>query len=439
MKTLTLLTSFFLLTTSPSYAQLRIQGTIVDEENQGLAYVSVGIPGTKFGTLASTNGRFELMVDESMSESELCFHRMSYAPRCIPIRTISGELSITLISQPIPMPDVMVTPNARINPTDVVIYAASEFQKRNNEMYVSTASYVEKATCGGRTCMFTEGSGYLVSFGRHSPIRLDKFAFLTENMRKSDRRSEWLDLTRHSAVGGQPSDMPPGYIYALNAVTRFEGGGPLSRPDRYRYEEVLSSDIPSDELHIAFRPKRANGAFRGVLILDRSHWQIQRVELGKTEYYSTWMFRLVSASGRIDYEHVNNRIVMQSLGFTVPTDDVVVHIELHSGAPLDPGYAIQPDDFNVLNRYDRNPFVHYDESRWTNTDHYSNIDYDRIQRELGMEVSLADQFKKNADQPFMYRTSSDGKLVGVSGGDATYNTVNDRIEELNKLFGATSK
>jgi hypothetical protein len=419
----------------PSSAQLRIHGTIVDEDNQGLSYVSVGIPGTKFGTLASTNGRFELMVDASMTESELCFHRMSYAPQCIPIRMISGELSIKMISQPIPMSEVTVTPRARINPTDVVIYAASEFQKRNNEMYVSTASYVEKATCGGRTCMFTEGLGYLVSFGRHSPIRLDKFSFLTENMRKSDRRPEWLDLTRHNAAGGQPSDMPPGYLYALNAVTRFEGGGPLNRPDRYRYEEVHSSDIPSDELHIAFRPKLGRRAFQGVLILDRSNWQIQRVELGKTEFYSSWMFRLVPASGRIDYEHVNNRIVMKSIGFTVPTDDVLVQIELHSGDPLDPGYAIQPSDFNVFTYYEQEPFVHYDERRWSHIDQPFNIDYDQIERELGMTDSLAEQFRKNSAQPFYYTLFADGRRLGVTGGEATYKTVNDHIAALNNLFG----
>ena len=89
----------------------------------------------------------------------------------------------------------------QINPTAAVTHAAAEFQKKRlNDLYVTNASYYEKATCGGRTCMFTEGYGYLVSFGKHSPIRLDEVSFLTVNMRKSDRRAEWLDLTRHTVA-----------------------------------------------------------------------------------------------------------------------------------------------------------------------------------------------------------------------------------------------
>lgn len=418
----------------PGVEPIRILGSVTDTENRGIATVSVSIPGTRITTVTASDGRFELIAADVEQDSELCFHRMSYATRCIPIRTISGELNVTLISQPIPMSEVIVTPYARINPTRVVTHAASEFQKkRHNDLYVSDASYVESATCGGRTCMFTEAYGYLVSFGKHSPILLDEYSFLSATMRKSDRHADWLDLTRNttSKTGMRhQSDMPPGYNIALNAVARFEIGGPLAKPDRYRYLLVQSAEIPSDEIHIAFRPKRVGSELRGLLIVDRSSWEIRRLELTKTSFYSSWMFKEVTASGRIAYQHADNRVALQSLEFTIPTDDVLVHIALRSGVPRDPGNTIKPDDINVLFSNDHNPFIRYDESRWTNTDLYALIDYDRIQRELGMAIPLAEQFRKNSGQPFMYRILSDGKRIDVTGGEATYKRVRQIIDDI---------
>lgn len=397
----------------PIAAQIRIHGLVTDAENRGIATVSVSIPGTRFTTVTTSNGRFELVADDLQRDSELCFHRMSYATRCIPIRTISGELNVTLISQPIPMSEVIVTPYARINPTRVVTHAASEFQKkRHNDLYVSDASYVESATCGGRRCMFTEGIGYLVSFGKHSPIRLDEYSFLSATMRKSDRHADWLDLTRNttSKIGlRHQSDMPPGYNFALNAVARFEIGGPLAKPNRYRYLLVQSTEIPSDEIHIAFRPKRVGSELRGLLIVDRSSWEIRRVELTKTSFYSSWMFKEVTASGRIAYQHADNRVALQSLEFTIPTNDVVVDIALRSGAPRDPGNAITPRDYNVLSHNDMNPYVPYDESE-------------------------NEQFRKNSAQPFLYIEDARGIRTDVTGGEATYRTIRDRIEALKRLM-----
>lgn len=323
----------------------------------------------------------------------------------------------------------------QINPMAAVTHAAEEFQKkRHNDLYVTSASYFETATCGGRTCMFTEGYGYLVSFGKHSPIRLDEVSFLTVNMRKSDRRAEWLDLTRHTVANiseiEAQSDIAPGYNDALNAVARFEVNGPLGKPNDYRYLAVQSAEIPSHELHFAFRPKRESVPYEGILVLDRSKREIRRVELSKTSYYTKWMFKDVTATGRIAYQHVNNRVAIQFLEFKIPTGDVVVDIVLHSGVPRDPGNTIKPDDYNVLFHNDQNPYIRYDESRWSNTDLYALIDYDRIQRELGMATPLAEQFRKNSAQPFMYRILSDGKRSGVAGGEATYKRVSEIVEQL---------
>jgi hypothetical protein len=68
------------------------------------------------------------------------------------------------------------------------------------------------------------------------------------------------------------------------------------------------SEIPSDEIHIAFRPNRPNGLYQGILILDRFLWQIKSVELRKTSFYSSWMSKEVTASGRIAYQLVDHRV-----------------------------------------------------------------------------------------------------------------------------------
>lgn len=109
MKSLTLLISFFLLSTSPSSAQLRIHGTIIDAENNSIAYVSIGILGTKFGTVSTRTGWFDFIVDDSVMGSDVCFTRMSYATQCVPIRGNSVELTITMTREPLQLPEVTVT------------------------------------------------------------------------------------------------------------------------------------------------------------------------------------------------------------------------------------------------------------------------------------------------------------------------------------------
>ncbi len=110
MKIFTLITSIFLLSTSPSSAQIRLHGTIVDAENQAIAYVSIGIPGSTFGTVSTKTGWLELDLDESVLGSDLCFYRMSFATQCVPIRGDSDELAIILKQEPLQLPEVTVTP-----------------------------------------------------------------------------------------------------------------------------------------------------------------------------------------------------------------------------------------------------------------------------------------------------------------------------------------
>jgi len=333
------------------------------------------------------------------------------------------------------LPEIVVRP---FNPTRVVTHAATEFQKkRHNDLYVSDAGYVEKATCGGRTCMFTEGVGYLVSFGMHSPIRLDEYSFLTQHMRKSDRRAEWLAHTRHteSNLGvAHQSDMPPGYNFALNAVARFDVDGPLGKSDRYRYAALPSADIPGDELHIDFRPKWGRDGMQGILVVDRSRWEIRRVELASTPFYASWLFGFTKASGRIAYQHVNNRVALQSLEFTIPTDDVLVHIALRSGEPRDPAGVVRPEDYHALARQDMNPFVHFDAPLWPGRVRRDPSEYGRMERELGMGIPLADQFRKNAGQAYFQRTHADGSQPGAAGDDAARRLAQARLEDLERTI-----
>ncbi|MCH8495785.1 MAG: hypothetical protein LAT57_09175 [Balneolales bacterium] len=319
------------------------------------------------------------------------------------------------------------------NPDDIANKAAADFQeKRNVDLFVSDATYYEIANCSGRVCMFTEGYGYLISFGKHSPIELNQRVFLLENMRKSDRRPEWLDLTQNftdeiARIKFQ-SDIPPGYTNALNAIARFEMNGPLARPNQFRY--TIVDDVDSDEIHIAFSPRRGRNPYEGILILDRDSQVIKRVELKRTSYYSNWVFDNVLATGVITYQFENNRYAVRSAEFQITTPDVDVEVVLHSGIPRNPGNAVQVEDFDVLMGNDRNPYVIYNEQKWTSTEFYTRIDYERIQNELGFDIGLIEQFKKNADQPFLYRIDPDGERLGVTGGESTYYRVNTILNKL---------
>ena len=91
-----LLFAFLLLVATSIAAQdIRVKGRIVSEEGTAVEYATIGIPGTKSGTLSGIDGAFELTLAQECNDTIAVSH-VSYGDVKLPA-TVYNECNETLI------------------------------------------------------------------------------------------------------------------------------------------------------------------------------------------------------------------------------------------------------------------------------------------------------------------------------------------------------
>ena len=94
-----LLFAFLLLVATSIAAQdIRVKGRIVSEEGTAVEYATIGIPGTKSGTLSGIDGEFELTLPQECNDTIVASH-VSYGDVKIPAalyRNCRGSLIVTM-------------------------------------------------------------------------------------------------------------------------------------------------------------------------------------------------------------------------------------------------------------------------------------------------------------------------------------------------------
>ncbi len=91
--------------------QVQISGKVLDEENRAPLMANVVVSGTGKGTVAKPDGSFSLVFKSDSTEFEVRVFLIGYEPKRL--RAKSGDyLEILLKVQPIPLSEVVVTPEA---------------------------------------------------------------------------------------------------------------------------------------------------------------------------------------------------------------------------------------------------------------------------------------------------------------------------------------
>ncbi|MBQ2289398.1 MAG: carboxypeptidase-like regulatory domain-containing protein [Bacteroidaceae bacterium] len=94
-----LLFAFLLLVATSIAAQdIRVKGRIVSEEGTAVEYATIGIPGTKNGTLSGIDGEFELTLPQECNDTIVASH-VSYGDVKIPVvlyRNCRESLIVTM-------------------------------------------------------------------------------------------------------------------------------------------------------------------------------------------------------------------------------------------------------------------------------------------------------------------------------------------------------
>lgn len=85
-----------------------LKGYIVNEENQNIEYVNIGIVGTNKGTISNEKGYFEIHISEQKPTDSIYFYHLSYKRKSIAIKDFKDNNFIRLEQNHIQIPPVEV-------------------------------------------------------------------------------------------------------------------------------------------------------------------------------------------------------------------------------------------------------------------------------------------------------------------------------------------
>lgn len=308
--------------------------------------------------------------------------------------------------------------------------------------YTSQAAYMEKATCSGRYCMYTEAMGYLYSFGYDYEIKTGNFVFLPDNMKKSDRQPSWLETMDYWYTDAphikHQSDFWPGTGSLFTSFRWFELNGPLGKPGSFTYEiiDTLKAQSPDISLiQMEFKPAGGRQD-SGTIYIDCENFSIYRIKLDQTRFYSQNFRQWVSAKGDITYYNHSegNDTSIESLHFTYMKNSLEYWVEFQS-SPLKNFYnKVAENKSRALSLTTANPFVYYQPDVWPTSSPFSRLNMDSVRRDLEGERTLEEQFEANAGQAFFTITYQDERESTVLGGEETYELVKQILNRLESEF-----
>ncbi len=131
-----LLLLFFSLHMALAYGQIHLKGNISDTEGKALAYASIGIPGTEYGTISEENGDFDLIIKEPEDGFEILFAALGYLTQSRLYSTIdqSKPLRIQLSPKEITLEAITVS-DKKIRPKSMEIGNGKSFLPRGMLAY----------------------------------------------------------------------------------------------------------------------------------------------------------------------------------------------------------------------------------------------------------------------------------------------------------------
>ena len=91
-------------------AQTLISGVVMDTLNNAVEFVNIGFKEKGIGTVCDADGRFSLMVPDSLKEEFITFSHINYKTRHLQIDDIRKTNSIVLENKQIELSDVIVLP-----------------------------------------------------------------------------------------------------------------------------------------------------------------------------------------------------------------------------------------------------------------------------------------------------------------------------------------
>ena len=281
----------------------------------------------------------------------------------------------------------------------------------NKKPYIAKAYYKEKSKIDGNYQMYTDGMGYLVSLGYDYMIPTDNFSYLCFNMRKSNRKKEWINLMQNlyktTSVQSQ-TDFVPGYNSIFNCFRFFEIYGPFNRKNIKEYSFTLKETIKKQNriiYKISFEYKNPNLEFvdlnyKGFFYADSETSHIYRIVFNEAPFYSEPYRKRLKSEFEVNFKFFNNKSFFSKLKSYYKVNNVEHWVEFKVLEKQFHTVEISKSDYRVFPDIDSCPWVRYNEQDWSTYGFPEEKDMEKIKNDLGSEIPLKKQYQKNADKLF---------------------------------------
>ncbi|WP_235998276.1 erythromycin esterase family protein [Hymenobacter sp. BT559] len=235
---------------APSARGRKLLGQVRDTKTgAGIAFASVGLPGTSLGTVSSADGQFALFVPAGQRADSVRVSCLGYASASVPVRG-AAALAVRLAPQPHLLATVLVTAPPR---PEVIVQRAREriltnYPQQANSMQLYTRSrnwYNDSLRTTQEAAMdFYDQEGYRRGSWEHAEKQ--RFLQMRERRQIGPAPPEpplyWL-LWSHDPVLTERNPLEPGpgrqYRFTLNGQTEYDGhpvyevGFVCERPSAY--------------------------------------------------------------------------------------------------------------------------------------------------------------------------------------------------------------
>lgn len=296
--------------------------------------------------------------------------------------------------------------------------------------YIVKAYYNERAKINGKYQMFTDGIGYLVALGDYI-IPRGNLSYLCTNMRKSNRKSEWLDLMHNlynSTDVEKKTDFDPGYNLILSCFRRFEVKAFFDKTSEVKYIFSCQNSVTIKNrkiYEINFKAENAddlgNKYYEGSIYADAETYRVYRIKFDNAPFYSDQYRDWVKAKFEVNYRFSDNKTYFSKLKSYYKVDNVEYWVEFEITEN-----RVRPiqlsDPYDIFETYVKSPWVRYDPQKWNDYKFSDVKDQKRIRKDLENEILLENQFKNNANDFYSYSV-----FLG-------YIDLENELKKLSKIF-----
>lgn len=307
-----------------------------------------------------------------------------------------------------------------------------------NEQYVSKGSFLEKASCDGVWCMFTEGEIYVRSYGYHAIVQ--KFILIPVVTYKSDRTERW----KQNMEGYEStfpdfeyfSDTQPGKSPLLSGFRFFEQHGPLSEPRQHSFsisEKILQPD-QSGLLSVDFiTDSSRQRIYKGRMLVSIDDERVHQIILEQVPFHSVNFFRWLNAESEITFKYVNERAYLSEITTRLDRRGVDYVVSARFDEPVLYNAEFNEMDYWDISNQTVNPWV----PEITTLDHFESTfisDLSAIRADLEREKTLERQFIDNSNQPWRYNLDFDGEKHLGHSGERIFENARMVAEEIRKVL-----